>query len=135
MTEREKQLAAPKEKTPIKTYLDKNGHPTRSGVYLVRMPWQAVEGEEPPEEEIDVYPYKMKGLCCFQEDFGSSGSGVNDEHDCHVSVQFTGITFIRRLRDFSYYGRNQEAGVSPPSEEERRELRKEAKNNRAKMLQ
>lgn len=123
MPEREPPLTAPKEKTPRKTYLDKKGLPTRSGVYLVKFPWWS-EGE-PEEEEIDVYRHPIKGLCCFQEDFGSSGTGVNDKHDCHVSVQNTGIIFIRRLRNFTYYGRSQRAGELPPFKKQRRELRKE----------
>lgn len=51
------------------------------------------------KEEIDVYKHPIKGLCCFSEDFGSEGSGVNDETDCHVSVQRTGLEFIHRVRD------------------------------------
>jgi hypothetical protein len=135
MVEKEKP-PAPKEKTQRKTYLDKDGHPTRSGVWLVKIPCNAAIGQEDEEVEIDVYRYKMKGLCCFSEDFGSSGAeGISDEHDCHVSVQFTGITFIRRLRDLFYYGRDQGAGITPPSKEERKMLREEAKKFRAKMIQ
>jgi hypothetical protein len=77
-----------------KTYLDENSWPTRVGVYLVVIP----DGEE---KEIDVYRHRVKGLCCFAEDFGSSGSGVDDRYDCHVSVQNTGLKFIRRLRRLS----------------------------------
>ncbi len=77
-----------------KTFLDSDGLPTRSGVYLV-----IIDSIDDEPQEIDVYPYKMKGLCCFQDDFGSGGTGVDDEHDCHVSIQNTGIIFIKRLRN------------------------------------
>lgn len=69
--------------------------PNTPGVYLAEGIW----GNNEPEE-IDVYRYRMKGLCCFSEDFGSDGTGVNDETDCHVSVQFTGLKFIKKIRDF-----------------------------------
>lgn len=75
-----------------KDFLDKDGLPTRPGAYLVQF-----SGNEEPQE-IDVYRHPIKGLCCFSEDFGSSGTGVNDKYDCHVSVQNTGIKFIKRLR-------------------------------------
>jgi hypothetical protein len=78
--------------------LDKKGLPTRSGVYLAKGVW--AEWNEPTE--IDVYKHPVKGLCCFSEDFGSSGTeGVDDRYDCHVSVQKTGLTFIRRIRSLT----------------------------------
>ena len=76
----------------VKTGLDKNGFPTRGGIYLIKNRF----GRGEPEE-IDVYYHPVKGLCCFSEDIGSSGTGVNDETDCHVSVQFTGLEFISRV--------------------------------------
>lgn len=74
--------------------LDKNGFPTGEGVYLAKGVWMS---DEP--KEIDVYKHPLKGLCCFSEDFGSAGTGVNDETDCHVSVQFTGLEFITKIRE------------------------------------
>lgn len=71
--------------------------PTTEGVYLVRGKW----GFYNELGEIDVYDHPIKRLSCFQEDFGSSGAGVNDETDCHVSVQCTGLDFIKRLRDLN----------------------------------
>jgi len=50
-------------------------------------------------QEIDVYDHPIKGICCYSEDFGSGGTGVDDETDCYVSVQFTGLPFGKRLRD------------------------------------
>lgn len=68
------------------------GLPTREGVYEV--------GQNPGDpEEVEVYNHPIKGLCVFAEDIGSSGTGVNDETDCHVSVHNAGLTFIRRMRD------------------------------------
>lgn len=78
-----------------KTFLDENGWPMRSGVYLIVDPFN-----EDKQREIDVYRHRVKGLCCFADDFGSAGTGVNDAYDCHVSVQCTGLTFIKRLRGF-----------------------------------
>jgi hypothetical protein len=46
---------------------------------------------------IDVYFHPVKGLSCFSEDFGSSGTGVADETDCHVSVHRTGLIFGPRI--------------------------------------
>ena len=59
--------------------------------------YQVLDRDYP--EEIEVYDHPIKGLSCFSEDFDSCGSGVCDETDCHVSVQFTCITFGKRLRD------------------------------------
>ena len=73
--------------------LDKEKLPTEIGVYLAKIT------NQDEKIEIDVYSYKMKGLCCYAEDFGSGGTGVDDEHDDHVSVQCTGLEFITRLRD------------------------------------
>ena len=69
-------------------YIDEEGLPLRQGVYLVKSP------DEEELSRIDVYLHPRKGLCCFADDFGSSGSGVDDHHDCHVSIQFTGLAFI-----------------------------------------
>lgn len=75
--------------------LDSDGHPNKEGVYLVR--YNPVLGEN---SEIDVYRHPIKGLSCFSEDFGSSGThAVSDETDCHVSVQFTGLEFIKKVRE------------------------------------
>lgn len=79
----------------ISTYLDENGLPTRSGVYLAIGVWQDLE-----PKPIDVYRHPVKGLCCFSEDFGSGGTGQDDRYDCHVSVQFSGLEFIQRIRGF-----------------------------------
>ena len=69
--------------------------PTREGVYLVKDVFTKDE-----LIEIDVYRHPIKGLSCFCEDFGSSGTeGVNDATDCHVSVQNTGLEFISRVRN------------------------------------
>ena len=76
--------------------LDKEGLPTMEGVYLVK----GVLGDEGPTE-IDVYNHPIKGLCCFTGDYGGEGVGVNDETDCHVSVQFTGLEFITRVRNLN----------------------------------
>lgn len=76
--------------------LDKKGLPNREGVYLVKGAW----GSQTPTK-IDVYHHELKGLCCFQEDFGSEGTGVDDRYDCHVSVQCTGLTFIKRVGDIT----------------------------------
>lgn len=75
--------------------LDEDGLPAREGIYLVEGNQVAVTDKS----EIEIYEYQPKGLCCFADDFGSSGTGVNDETDCHVSVQNTGLTFIKRLRN------------------------------------
>ena len=73
--------------------LAKDGLPMRGGVYLVRVP------HEDELRKIEVYEHPIKGLSCFSEDFGSSGTGVNDETDCHVSVQRTGLEFIKWVGD------------------------------------
>jgi len=73
---------------------DKNGLPTRDGRYLVKGAFFHDD-----EREIDVYYHPVKGLCCFQEDFGSAGTDVDDSTDCHVSVQCTGLEFIARVGD------------------------------------
>ena len=74
--------------------LDKNRLPTREGVYLVKK-----DGFGTKNVEIDVYHHPIKGLSCFADDFGSGGTGVNDDTDCHVSVQCGGLEFIKRVRD------------------------------------
>lgn len=73
--------------------LDRNNLPTSPGVYLARGVWGIEE-----TKEIEVYEHRVKGLCCFSEDFGSSGTGVDDDTDCHVSVQCTGLEFITKVR-------------------------------------
>jgi len=70
----------------------RNRLPTRIRVFLTIGVW----GNNKPKE-IDVYLYNPKGLCCFSEDFGSAGTEVDDRNDCHVSVQNTGLTFIKRV--------------------------------------
>ncbi|HTZ41815.1 MAG TPA: hypothetical protein VMC07_01240 [Candidatus Omnitrophota bacterium] len=74
--------------------IDSKGLPTQEGVYLVRGSFGM--------QEIDVYQFKMKGLCCFSEDFGSEGTGVNDSTDCHVSVQNTGLEFIIKVGELKH---------------------------------
>jgi hypothetical protein len=73
---------------------DDQGLPARDGIYLVRE-----DGYGSRNVNIDVYNHPVKGLCCFSEDFGSAGSGVDDLTDCHVSVQCTGLEFIERVGD------------------------------------
>ena len=68
--------------------LDKDRLPIREGVYLTK-----------GGEEIDVYYHPIKGFCVFAEDIMAEGAGVNDETDCHVSIQFTGLEFISKVRD------------------------------------
>jgi hypothetical protein len=81
--------------------LDKSleGLPKRAGVYLAKGVYGSDEWEE-----IDVYRHWKKGLCCFADDFGSSGTGVDDRYDCHVSVQFTGLVFGKRIRNLTGKG-------------------------------
>ncbi len=68
--------------------------PKTSGVYLVRgIPFSS------DLEEIDVYEHPIKGLCCFKDDFGSIGTQVNGNTDDHVSVQNTGLEFIKKVRE------------------------------------
>ena len=74
----------------------KDGFPNEEGVYLVK-------GIYTKDDigKIDVYEYEPKGgFCCYAPDFGSAGTEVNDEHDCHVSVQNTGLEFLTKLHDF-----------------------------------
>lgn len=78
----------------MEKYLDKNNLPTKSGVYLAK---GVIDRDKP--DTIDVYEHPVKGLSCFADDFQSAGTGLDDEHDCHVSVQFTGLEFIRRVGD------------------------------------
>ena len=73
--------------------LDEKGFPNREGVYLARGVW----GDE-NIGEIEVYNNPEKGLCCFVDDYGGAGNGEGDSCDCHVSVQMTGLEFIRRAR-------------------------------------
>jgi len=75
--------------------LDKKGLPTRTGVYLAQGVWQDFE-----PREIDVYRHPIKGLCCFADDFGSGGTEQDDRYDCHVSVQFSGLIFLKRVGGF-----------------------------------
>ncbi len=74
---------------------DEDGFPNRAGVYEVK------EEVNVNNHLIQVYQYNPKGLCCFKDDFGSSGSGVDDKHDDHLSVQFTGLTFPRRIANLN----------------------------------
>jgi hypothetical protein len=74
--------------------LDKYNLPTEQGVYLAKGIWGDCEARE-----IDVYEHPIKGLACFSEDFGSGGTGVDDETDCHVSVQCTGLEFITKVKE------------------------------------
>jgi hypothetical protein len=75
--------------------LDNSNLPLIEGIYLAVGIW----GNKEPRE-IEVYKHPIKGLSCYSEDFGSAGTGVDDETDCHVSVQNTGLEFITRLRSF-----------------------------------
>ena len=73
------------------TGLDQGGLPTRDGIYLTK-----------GGREIDVYHHPIKGLCCFSDDFQSPSvrtitSEGELEDDCHVSVQDTGLEFIKRI--------------------------------------
>lgn len=77
------------------SYLEKL--PKEEGVYLALGVW----GDDETPQEIDVYEHPVKGLCCFQEDFGSGGTGVNDETDCHISIQCTGLEFISKIRELN----------------------------------
>jgi len=82
--------------TECRADLDEKRLPTRGGVYLAI----GVDGEDKPSE-IDVYNYPPKGgLCCFRHDYGGGPTGANDETDDHISVQFTGLEFIKRVGDF-----------------------------------
>ena len=75
--------------------IDKDGLPTGTGVYQIKIP------HDPDLHEIEVYKHPIKGLCCFSEDFGSGGTGVCEETDCHVSVQMTGLEFITKVRNLN----------------------------------
>ena len=75
--------------------LNRNGLPTEEGIYLARGIW----GDWQDEREIEVYYHPIKELCCFQEDFGSGGTAIDDRYDCHVSVQNTGLVFIMKVRE------------------------------------
>lgn len=68
--------------------------PAREGVYLARGIWGDLR-----LRRIDVYYHPIKGFSCFVDDYGGAGNGTNDETDCHVSVQMTGLEFVRRVRD------------------------------------
>lgn len=74
--------------------IDKKGLPNEPGIYLVIGKW----GNQEPEE-IDVYIHPIKGLCCFSEDYGGEGAGIDDSTDCHVSVQRTGLEFITKIKE------------------------------------
>ena len=75
--------------------LDSRGLPVEEGVYLVSNFWGLGS-----DREVDVYEHPVKGLCCFSEDIGSEGTGVDYRYDCHVSVQMTGLDFVKRMRGF-----------------------------------
>lgn len=84
-------------KRRLENNLDKKGLPTRGGVYLAIGVFESEEARE-----IDVYEHKIKGLCCFSGDYGGEARlGANDDTDCHVSVQCTGLEFIKRVRDLN----------------------------------
>ena len=67
-----------------------DGLPFKSGRWKVQ-----INNEDP--FEIEVYNHPVKGICCYAEDFGSAGTGIDDRFDCHVSVQNTGLTFIEKI--------------------------------------
>ena len=80
-----------------RTGLDSKGLPTIEGIYLVKRVYGSDE-----LGEIDVYHHPIKGLCCFSDDFQSPSvrtitSEGELEDDCHVSVQNTGLEFIKRI--------------------------------------
>ena len=75
-------------------FRDSEGKDITEGIYLIDNLFLGSE-----ESEIDVYDHPVKGLCCFSEDFGSGGTGVDDRYDCHVSIQFSGLYFVRRVGD------------------------------------
>jgi hypothetical protein len=78
-------------------YLDEDGLPTQPGVYLIDDPLSPGN-----KKNIDVYHHPIKGLCCFSEDYGATDvSSVDSDCDCHVSVQFTGLKFIKYLRSLN----------------------------------
>ncbi len=80
-----------------KIWLDENFLSITEGVYLVRGKFNCLD-----EEEINVYDHSIKGLSCFANDFGSGGTeGVDDRYNCYVSVQFTGLQFIKKVRELS----------------------------------
>ena len=63
--------------------------PIRQGVYFVK----GIYGNN--VENIDVYSHPIKGLCVFGDDYGGEmNPPVDDETDCHISVQCTGLEFI-----------------------------------------
>ena len=72
--------------------MEKGQLPENEGVYLARGIWGSEE-----LKEIEVYYHPIKGLSCFSEDFGSGGTGVDDETGYHVSVQNTGLEFISKV--------------------------------------
>ena len=76
--------------------LDRKGLPIEEGRYFV-------ESRALGLMEIDVYEHPVKGLSCFCDDFGSSGTeGVDDSTDCHVSVQNTGLEFIIKVGELNH---------------------------------
>lgn len=74
--------------------IDENGFPNKEGIYLAKGVW----GDNNPEE-IDVYHHPKKGLCCWANDYGGEGNGIDDETEGHNSVTFTGLEFISRVRN------------------------------------
>jgi protein gp37 len=96
--------------------LDSKELPIASGRYCHQAQSSSVDCDV-----IDVYEYRAKGLCCFSEDFGSSGTeGVDDRHDCHVSVQFTGLEFSGL--EFQFPLRNVREGVTVVNQDEANRL-------------
>ena len=75
--------------------LDERNMPEKEGKYLARGIW----GDYEKPREIDVYNHPIKGLCCWTEDYGGEGNGIDDETQGHTSVLFTGLKFISRIGD------------------------------------
>jgi hypothetical protein len=75
---------------------NEEGFPARSGIYLAKGVWTSHE-----PTEIGVYHHLVKGYCCFVDDYGWAGSGVDDSTGCHASVGFTGLEFISRVEDLA----------------------------------
>jgi hypothetical protein len=73
---------------------DDSGMPARPGVYLAEGVWGVHE-----PSKIDVYHHEVKGFCCYVDDYGGAGSGVDDATGCHASVAFTGLEFVSRVGD------------------------------------
>lgn len=68
--------------------------PESPGVYLALGIW----GWDHEWKEIDVYEHPVKGLAVFTEDYGGDGNGLDDETECHVSVQCSGLVFGKKIK-------------------------------------